>query len=171
MKPIFKYLLLFFFIAVNLLVLYSTVSEKESEVNKTEQSLSSNSGNKSASQKSKTKNLSEKSPKKKNTGKKTKEKKKRKQNNITPVEEKEQGIFNYLTSKITGNDTKKNQKAANAKDSILKAKQSKAVEISQDYENYILCGDGIQPCPPPKPAGQCKCNAQQSFLSMFNGSM
>ncbi len=183
MKPIFKYLLLFFFIAINLFVLYSTVSEKESDGNKSEQGSSSTSMNKSVSQNTTTttQKLSSKNSRKENiklkkddaktNSNKLKKKKKNIENKKSTVEEKENGIFSYLTSKITGNETTRNQKAANAKKSIQNAKQLKAAELNQESGNYILCGDGIQACPPPKPAGQCKCNAEQSFLSMFNGSM
>jgi hypothetical protein len=70
------------------------------------------------------------------------------------------------TAKAAAPSKKTSAKAAAPSKKTAEIKNNK---ITND-NNYLTCGAGIQNCPPPKPAGKCKCNASESLLTYFDGN-
>lgn len=84
------------------------------------------------------------------------------------VNTKSTSFTNTLSSYFSGANKSQIVLTENQKQKKNNAK--KQVQSKINSGNYLICGEGIQKCPPPKPAGQCKCNASSSLFNMFDGN-
>jgi flagellar basal body-associated protein FliL len=84
------------------------------------------------------------------------------------VNTKSTSITNTLGSYFSG--ANKSQIVLTENQKQKKDNAKKQIQSKINSGNYLICGEGIQKCPPPKPAGQCKCNASSSLFNMFDGN-